>query len=50
MTHLHFPPDHWKRLRTNREIKRKSRVVQVFPSVESLERLAGIVMCEQDDA
>ena len=45
-----FPQGHWKRLRTNREIKRKSRVVQVFPSVESLERLAGIVMCEQDDA
>ena len=35
--------------RTNREIKRRSRVVQAFPSVASLERLAGAVMCEQDD-
>lgn len=51
-----FPPAHWKRLRTNnlqertnREIKRRSRVVQVFPSAASLERLAGAVMCDQDD-
>lgn len=51
-----FPASHWKRLRTNnvqertnREIKRRSRVVQVFPSVKSLERPVGAVMCEQDD-
>lgn len=51
-----FPPAHWKRLRTNnvqeranREIKRRSRVVQVFPSERSLERLVGAVMCEQDE-
>ena len=36
--------------RTNREIKRRSRVVQVFPSVKPLVRLAGAVMCEQDKA
>ena len=35
--------------RTNREIKRRSRVVQVFPSAGSLVRLAGAVMCEQDE-
>ena len=35
--------------RANREIKRRSRVVQVFPSEESLERLVGAVMCEQDE-
>ena len=35
--------------RDNREIKRRSRVVQVFPSEESLERLVGVVMCEQDE-
>lgn len=56
LAYLDFPASHWKRLRTNnlqertnREIKRRSRVVQVFPSVASLERLAGAVMCEQDD-
>ena len=56
LAHLDFPPSHWKRLRTNnvqertnREIKRRSRVVQVFPSTGSLVRLAGAVMCEQDE-
>lgn len=57
LAYLQFPRSHWKRLRTNnpqertnREIKRRSRVVQVFPSVKSLERLAGAVMCDQDEA
>ena len=57
LAYLDFPASHWKRLRTNnvqertnREIKRRSRVVQVFPSVASLERLAGAVMCDQDEA
>lgn len=56
LAYLDFPPAHWKRLRTNnvqertnREIKRRSRVVQVFPSTGSLVRLAGAVMCEQDE-
>ena len=56
LAHLDFPPSHWKRLRTNnvqertnREIKHRSRVVQVFPSIKSLVRLGGAVMCEQDE-
>ena len=56
LAYLDFPPSHWRRLRTNnvqeranREIKRRSRVVQVFPSVASLERLAGAVMCDMDE-
>ena len=56
LAYLAFPPSHWKRLRTNnvqeranREIKRRSRVVQVFPSERSLERLVGAVMREQDE-
>lgn len=51
---LDFPPSRWKRLRTNsvqeranREIKRRSRVVQVFPSESSPLRLVGAVMCDQ---
>lgn len=51
-----FPPSHWKRLRannvqerTNRERKRRSRVVQAFPSTGSLVRLAGAVMRGQDE-
>ena len=57
LAYLDFPQDHWKRLRTNnvqeranREIKRRSRVVQVFPSEKSLLGLAGAVMCDQDEA
>ncbi|MEE8724136.1 MAG: transposase [Atopobiaceae bacterium] len=56
LAYLDFPPSHWKRLRTNnlqertnREIKRRSRVVQVFPSEKSLERLVGAVLCEVDE-
>ena len=33
----------------NREIKRRSRVVQVFPSVESVLRLVCAVCAEQDE-
>lgn len=51
LAYLDFPPSHWKRLRTNnlqertnREIKRRLRVVQVFPPVASLERLTGSVV------
>lgn len=49
LAYLDFPPTHWKRLRTNnvqertnREIKRRLRVMQVFPSTGSLVRLAGV--------
>ena len=56
LAYLDFPASHWKRLRTNnvqertnREIKRRSKVVQVFPSTKALERLVGAVMCDQDD-
>ena len=53
---LDLPPSRWKRLRADnvrerasREMKRRSRVVQVFPSAASPVRLAGAVMCEQDE-
>ena len=56
LAYLDFPPSHWKRLRTNnvqertnREIKRRSRVVQVFPSEASLMRLVGAVMADVDE-
>ena len=56
LAYLDFPPSHWKRLRainvqerTNREIKRRLRVVQALPSTTSPVRLAGAVMFEQDE-
>jgi transposase-like protein len=48
-----FPKAHWKRIRTtnmvervNGEIKRRTKVVAVFPSRESLLRLAGSILMD----
>lgn len=52
LAHLDFPAGHRRRIRTkrqerlNREIKRRARVVQSFPSEASLVRLVGAVCCE----
>jgi len=51
-----FPKKHWMKIRTNnvqermnREIKRRTKVVSVFPSVESAMRLVGALMAELDE-
>ena len=51
-----FPPIHWRKIwstnpleRLMAEIKRRSRVVQIFPGDESVVRLAGAILCEQND-
>lgn len=56
LAYLDFPYDHHRRLRTNnvqeranRELKRRSRVVQVFPSRKSLIRMIGAVFSEMDE-
>ncbi|RRF94345.1 MAG: hypothetical protein DUD39_16585 [Coriobacteriaceae bacterium] len=56
LVYLDFPASHWKRLRTNNlqectnhKIKRRTKVVQVFPSQKSLMRLVGAVLAEQDE-
>lgn len=56
LQYLSLPRAHWRRVRTNnvqeranREIKRRYRSVQAFPSRESLLRLVGAVMLEEDD-
>ncbi len=48
---MHFPAIHWKKLhstnlveRLNREIKRRTRVVSIFPSEGSLKNLVGAVL------
>lgn len=55
--YLAFPREHRHWIRTNNvqermncEIKRRTRVVQVFPSAASLVRLVGAVCCDQNDA
>lgn len=57
LAYLDFPYEHHIRLRTNnvqertnREIKRRSRVVQVFPSRRSLLRYVGAALAEMDEA
>lgn len=56
LAYLDFPYDHHRRLRTNnvqeranRELKRRSRVIQVFPSRKSLIRMLGAVFAEMDE-
>lgn len=48
-----FPKKHWKRIRTtnmlervNRELKRRTKVVGVFPNDESLLRLVGSILMD----
>ena len=56
LAYLDFPREHHVRLRTNNvqeraneEIKRRARVVGVFPSVESLMRLVGSVLVDVNE-
>ncbi len=52
----HFPPSHWRKLwstnlleRFKEEIKRRTRVVGIFPNDAAIVRLVGAVMVEHDE-
>jgi len=53
---MRFPQEHWTKLRStnplerlNKEIARRSDVVGIYPNDESLVRLAGALLLEQND-
>jgi putative transposase len=56
LAYMLFPSDHWSRIdstnpleRLNREVKRRTEVVGVFPDTDAVLRLIGSVLIEIDD-
>ncbi len=56
LAYLAFPQSHWRQIystnpleRLNKEIKRRSDVVGIFPTRQSILRLVGAVLMEQND-
>jgi putative transposase len=52
----HFPAPHWRKIwsanlldRLNEEVKRRTRVVGIFPNDAAITRLVGAVLMEQDE-
>ena len=56
LTHMAFPKEHWAQIgstnpleRVNKEIKRRSHVIGIFPNDAAIVRLVGTLLDEQAD-